>query len=105
MSTIARPLAEWHEDDGPALWWRFPIMEPLYVGTPLDCPTRVEIAIDGWVTDTRKFGGWPGYHTHWTPLPPLPDEPAARANQSTPDMIHRAEAAGIRVAQVGGEST
>lgn len=28
---------------------------------------------------------------------------ARSANQATPDMIHRAEAAGIRVAQVGGE--
>jgi hypothetical protein len=45
-----RPLAEWHEDLGPMLWWFFPIEEPPYVGGPLD-------------TD------WPGYHTHWTPIP------------------------------------
>ena len=30
------PKEEWHEDLGPALWWKFPIVEPPYVGTPLD---------------------------------------------------------------------
>lgn len=43
----ALPLDEWHEDEGAKLWWKFPITEPPYCGTPLD-------------TD------WPGYHTHWT---------------------------------------
>jgi hypothetical protein len=45
----ARPIDEWHEDIGPVLWWRFPVDEPPYAGSPLD-------------TD------WPGYHTHWTPI-------------------------------------
>lgn len=44
---IPRPLADWHEDIGDALWWRFPISEAPYVGTPGD-------------------SDWPGYHTHWT---------------------------------------
>lgn len=49
-----RPLSEWHEDEGPVLWWSFPIEEAPYAGSPLD-------------TD------WPGYHTHWTPIPiPVP---------------------------------
>lgn len=47
---VAKPLSKWHEDLGPALWWRFPIQEPPYSGTPLDTH-------------------WPGYHTHWTPIP------------------------------------
>jgi hypothetical protein len=51
----ARTLSSWHEDMGPKLWWRFPITEPPYVGSPLD-------------TD------WPGYHTHWTDVQ-LPEEP------------------------------
>lgn len=51
----ARPLEEWHEDLGNQLWWKFPIDEPPYCGHPRD-------------TD------WPGYHTHWTPIP-LPAEP------------------------------
>lgn len=45
-----RPFDDWHEDTGPALWWRFPIAEAPWCGSPLD-------------------SDWPGYHTHWTPLP------------------------------------
>lgn len=33
----ARLLAEWGEDYGDCLWWSFPIEEPPYCGTPLDC--------------------------------------------------------------------
>jgi hypothetical protein len=46
---IAKPISEWHEDLGPCLWWIFPICEPPYSGTPLDC-------------------NWPEYHTHFTRL-------------------------------------
>lgn len=56
-ASAASPLDKWTEDDGPVLWWRFPVAEPPYVGTPLD-------------------DDWPGYHTHWTPIP-VPEEPAA----------------------------
>ncbi len=45
--TPAKPRSWYHEDFGPVLWWRFPINEPPYVGTPHD-------------------DDWPGYHTHWT---------------------------------------
>ena len=31
-----KPIDEWHEDDGPCLWWKFPIEEPPYSGSPLD---------------------------------------------------------------------
>lgn len=52
----SRPKSAWGEDIGPVLWWVYPIEEPPYAGTPLD-------------------SGWPGYHTHWTPIPtPLPRE-------------------------------
>ena len=44
-----RPLDDWGEDYGDALWWKFPIEEPPYVGSPLDV-------------------NWPDYHTHWTPI-------------------------------------
>lgn len=30
-------ISEWHEDDGDCLWWFFPIEQPPYCGTPLDC--------------------------------------------------------------------
>lgn len=31
-----RPLEEWGEDVGDCLWWKFPIEEPPYCGSPLD---------------------------------------------------------------------
>ena len=46
----AIPIDEWHEDDGVVLWWRFPIVEPPYVGSPL---------CSDWEED---------YYTHWTPI-------------------------------------
>ena len=49
VQECARPLEEWGEDYGDVLWWEFPVVEPPYVGSPLDCE-------------------WPGYHTHWTPI-------------------------------------
>lgn len=48
-----RPLDDWHEDDGPVVWWKLPVDEPAWIGTPLD-------------------SDWPGYHTHWTPHPAVP---------------------------------
>lgn len=50
---IPRPLEEWHEDDGFVTWWKFPVDEPSWIGSPL-------------------CSDWPGYHTHWTPHPPIP---------------------------------
>jgi hypothetical protein len=44
-----RTLDTWHEDDGPSLWWKLPVEEAPYVGTPLD-------------------GDFPDYVTHWTVL-------------------------------------
>lgn len=46
----ARPIEDWHEDDGPVLWWIHPVEEPPYCGTPND-------------------SDWPGYHTHWSQIP------------------------------------
>jgi hypothetical protein len=76
---VARPLADWHEDDGPALWWRFPIDEPPYVGTPLDLGYTVEVHVTAGLVSLGNVGGWPGYHTHWTPIP-LPARPSERAS-------------------------
>ena len=54
---IARSRGEWHEDDGPVVWWSWNghgwAGESPWCGTPLD-------------------SDWPGYHTHWTPAPPAP---------------------------------
>jgi hypothetical protein len=27
---------DWHEEDGDALWWRFPVSESPYCGSPID---------------------------------------------------------------------
>lgn len=50
------PRDEWHADDGDVLWWRFPVTEPPYVGSPLD------------------GDDFPDYVTHWTrcPVPTMP---------------------------------
>lgn len=67
-----RTLSEWSEEDGDVLWWRFPIEEPPYVGTPLDQGQCVEVTARAYgVNRLMRFdvGGWPGYHTHWTPIP------------------------------------
>ena len=55
VQDVARPIEEWNEDFGDVLWWKFPIEEPPYVGSPLD----------------EK---WNGYHTHWTFIP-IPQPP------------------------------
>jgi hypothetical protein len=52
---MARPLADWHEEVGPVLWWTFPVNEAPYSGHP-------------------NCSDWPGYHTHWTPIV-VPEEP------------------------------
>lgn len=44
------PYEEWHEDDGLVIWWRMPIEEPPYVGSPL---------CDDWTEN---------YYTHFTRL-------------------------------------
>lgn len=46
---VPRPACQWHEDMGDVLWWKLPVEEPPWVGTPND-------------------SDWRGYHTHWTPL-------------------------------------
>lgn len=48
-ATTIRPRAEWHEEIGDVLWWRFPIEEAPYCGTPM-------------------HGDFPEYCTHWTPI-------------------------------------
>lgn len=51
----ARPLSEYHEDCGFVTWWKFPVNEPSWIGSP-------------------NCDDWPGYHTHWTPHPPIPKQ-------------------------------
>lgn len=82
-----RPLSEWHEDMGDQLWWKFPIEEAPYCGSPLDLGMTVQFDMDiamrthvdpqgeqATFTCRRDVGGWPGYHTHFTPIP-MPEQP------------------------------
>jgi hypothetical protein len=84
VAEVARPRSEWHEDLGDVLWWVFDSdgnpMEAPWVGTPLVLGHPVALhAGQGALKDPVLFrghiGGWPGYHTHWTPLPPAPVKP------------------------------
>lgn len=76
-----RPISEWHEDMGNAIWWKFPIDEPPYIGSPLDLGQTVEVTVRAFGVDKLmrvNVGGWPGYHTHFTtclcPAPPFKPE-------------------------------
>lgn len=82
VGIVARPLSEWHEGDGDVLWWRFPVREAPYVGSPLDLGKAYQIRGIG-ESVTVHLGGWPGYHTHWTPLPAPPTAPTL-----LPDCTH-----------------
>lgn len=81
---VARPLAEWSEDHGDVVWWVFDAdgnpTEAPWVGSPVCLGQTVELhAGQGPHKDPLLFrghiGGWPGYHTHWTPLPATPALP------------------------------
>lgn len=60
---VAIPAEQWDENDGPVLWWRFPVVEPPYSGTPND-------------------PDWPGHPTHYTQLPPAPVAPTQSPNEA-----------------------
>lgn len=88
--THARPLSEWHEDMGPMLWWKLEEIktsngevtghrwagEEPYCGSPLDLGQTVEAELivrhhhgSKKTTLRQQVGVWPGYHTHFTPIP------------------------------------
>lgn len=48
--TQLRHRDDWHQSDGPVLWWRIPLGRSPYVGTPQDAD-------------------FPSDLMHWTPLP------------------------------------
>lgn len=80
---VPRPIEEWHEDHGDVLWWCWRdgawLGEAPYVGSPVDLGHTVECHTHTQNGDSpaARFmvGGWPGYHTHWTPLPVQPYAP------------------------------
>ena len=70
-----RPFSEWLEDHGNVLWWRLPISEPPYVGTPNDLGrTEVHEVTDTLSIRVQGVNAWPFAVEHlrylwWTPLP------------------------------------
>lgn len=81
--TKPRPYHEWHEDHGDVLWFKWPITEAPWVGTPLDLGRNVGICaalvigVETYDLNTVKLGntgGWPWYEEDhsflfWLPLP------------------------------------
>lgn len=87
VAETARPESEWHEDMGDVMWWCFPVEEAPYVGSPLDTGLTVTAVLHDQFGQPigqvqGKVGGWPGYHTHFTPLPTIPVEPPPVAGVS-----------------------
>ena len=62
-TAVARPRADWHDDDGALTWWRFedgkPLGEAAWLGQPND-------------SDWPLYDGGGDYYTHWTPHPVVP---------------------------------
>lgn len=73
-----RPFCDWHEDCGEVLWWRMPINEAPYVGSPLDLGRSmkvvVQIGFEEHELPITNTGGWPfdesdERHLWWSRLP------------------------------------
>lgn len=82
------PLSEYHEDMGDVLWWKVPITEAPWVGSPNCLGHTVQIEVTSLTNERVKFqprrsskhtfdvGGWlPRYYTHWSPLPKVKEPP------------------------------
>lgn len=70
----ARRFDEWHEDHGDVLWWKHPVVEPPYVGSPLCCGFTVETHGPGGLISRGQIGGWPfsledEAALFWVPIP------------------------------------
>jgi hypothetical protein len=74
----ARPFSEWHEDHGEVLWWKLPVAQAPYIGSPLDLgrgmKVVVQIGFEEHDLPMTNTGGWPFDEEDepdlwWTPLP------------------------------------
>jgi hypothetical protein len=82
MTETPKTLEEWTEEDGDVVWWCWRdgawLGEAGWIGTPLDLGHAIEIELrsnQGEFVHSHQVGGWPGYHTHWTPHPAIPGHP------------------------------
>lgn len=59
----AYPFEDWHEDYRDVLWWRLPVCEPPYVGSPLDLgrgvAVRLQVGMEVIEQQIGNVGGWP----------------------------------------------
>ncbi|HCB75151.1 MAG TPA: hypothetical protein DEP91_03115 [Sphingomonas bacterium] len=74
----ARPFDDWHEGHGDVLWWKLPISEAPYCGSPLDLGRTMKVTVQVGVEEhdlpSVTTGGWPFDEDDedvlwWTPLP------------------------------------
>jgi hypothetical protein len=70
--TTLRPREEWGDDDADVLWHHAPQGE---LSEPPVCCTFQEM---------EEVEPWPGYYTHWSPLPRVENLPAQEPALSTP---------------------
>ncbi len=84
MADVARRFSEWSEECGDVLWWRFPVQEPPYLGSPLDlgfnvCAKLYDQFGNEVGSTNSDVGGWPfasdeEANLYWTPLA-IPENP------------------------------
>lgn len=88
----ARPFSEWSEDHGDVLWWKLPIMESPYCGSPLDLgrgmKVTVQIGFEEHEMPITHTGGWPFDQEDepdlwWSPLPSPTFARTALGNKET----------------------
>ena len=73
----AHPEDEWHEDHGPVLWHHLD-----EDGSICEAPI---VACGGEELEDQQ--PWPGYYTHWSPLPLLPQCPVRSVMIAPPGVL------------------
>lgn len=95
-----RPFSEWHEDHGDVLWWKLPINQAPYVGTPLDLGRSMKVVVQVGYEEhdlpATNTGGWPfddddEADLFWSPLPDARAVTAAAATLRTPTQVNEGD--------------
>lgn len=87
---VFRPYSEWNEDDRDVLWWKLPVQQAPYVGSPLDLGFAVGAHLYNQFGEVigrteANVGGWPFSADDeadlvWSRLPATPATPASHAS-------------------------